>query len=137
MYEFHIKEIQRSEIKSKTLWRVAHAQTPISKYFLATYKFKEVGVVHIGVQEPPGSILIYYLYVFAEFRGMGFGGKLVNTVEQFALENGNPALELEPGQIDLTFPVDQVEAWYRQRGYQPTPEDARKFKKYLNQAGQE
>jgi hypothetical protein len=57
----------------------------------------------------------------------------MDAVEQFARENGNPALEVEPGQIDLTYPVHQVEAWYRQRGYRPTPEDARKFKKYLNQ----
>jgi GNAT superfamily N-acetyltransferase len=133
MYTFQIKEVKRSEIKSETLRRVAHAETPISKYFLATFKFQDVGIVHIGVQEPPGSVFIYYLYVLAEFRGMGFGGKLVDAVEEFAGENGNPALELEPGQIDLTFPVSQVEAWYQQKGYQPTAEDVRKFKKYLEQ----
>ena len=135
MYDFQIKEIKRSEIQTKTLWRVAHSETPISKYYLATFKFREVGVVHIGVQEPPGSVFIYYLYVETKFRGMGFGGELLDVVEQLARENGNPALELEPGQIDLNFPVSQVEAWYQQRGYQPTPEDARKFKKYLNQDG--
>jgi GNAT superfamily N-acetyltransferase len=133
MYKLQIKEVERSDIKSKKLWRIAHAETPISKYFLATFKFTEVGVVHIGVHEPPGSVVIHYLYVLTNFRGMGFGGKLMDAVEQFARENGNPALEVEPGQIDLTYPVHQVEAWYRQRGYRPTPEDARKFKKYLNQ----
>ena len=133
MYKLEIKEVTRSEINSKVLRRAAHAETSISKYFLATFKFQDVGIVHIGVHEPPGAVFIYYLYVVAEFRGMGFGSKLLDVIEQLAHENGNPALELEPGQIDLTFPVSQVEAWYRQRGYQPTPKDASRYRKYINQ----
>ena len=135
MYKFRIKEVKRSEINTKVIRLTAHPDTAISKYFLATFKFQDVGIVHVSVHEPPGAVFIHYLYVLAEFRGMGFGGKLLDAVEQLARENGNVALELEPGQIDLTFPVSKVEAWYQQRGYQPTPENARRFKKYINQDG--
>lgn len=132
MNELRINEIKLSEIKSDQLRRVAHAATPTSKYFVAIYKFKEVGIVHIGVETPPGSIFIHYLFVMSQFRGLGIGGKLVEVVEQLARENGNPAIELEPGQIDLDFPVSQVEAWYSRRGFQPITPNSTDFIKILN-----
>jgi GNAT superfamily N-acetyltransferase len=131
MHELKITEVKRSEINSDVLRRMTLGKTSIAKYFLANFQFQDVGIAHIGVYEPPGPIFIYHLYVIAEYRSMGFGSKLLDAVEQFARENGNPTLELEPGQIDLTFPVSQVEAWYQQRGYQPTPEDVRKYRKYI------
>jgi ribosomal protein S18 acetylase RimI-like enzyme len=102
-----------------------------TRHFLARRDDCEVGFISLDFVPNATYLVLYELFVLAEYRCMGVGTELLRQIENIANEHGYNEVFTNPSPLEPQISAAHLIRWYEKRGYERRPDFPTELRKTL------